>query len=100
MEKGKNGSIYHLSPDKGIAVRDVVRAICDSMEKNFDKSVRNVSERLGQDRAYIIDSTRAREELGWKTDISFEDGVQGVVRWVEEYWEDIQTQPLEYIHKP
>jgi dTDP-glucose 4,6-dehydratase len=70
------------------------------MGKDFDKSVRNVSERLGQDKAYIIDSTRAREELGWTTDISLEEGVQGVVKWVEEYWDEIQAQPLEYVHKP
>jgi dTDP-glucose 4,6-dehydratase len=100
MKNGKDGSIYHLSPDKGIAVRDVVRAICNSMGKDFDESVCNVSERLGQDKAYVIDSTRAREELGWTTAVSLEEGVQGVVRWVEEYWEDIQVKPLEYVHKP
>jgi dTDP-glucose 4,6-dehydratase len=99
MENGKDGSIYHLSPDQGIAVRDVVRAICDSMGKDFDKSTLNVSERLGQDKAYVIDSTRAREELGWLPKVSLDEGIHGVVGWIEKYWEEIQVQPLKYVHK-
>ena len=91
MENGKDGNIYHLSPDLGIAVKDMVRAICDSMGKDFDKAVCNVSERLGQDKAYVIDSTRAREELNWAPDVSLEVGVQGVARWVEEYWNEIKA---------
>lgn len=100
MENGKKGSIYHLSPDNGIAVRDVVRTICEAMGKNFNDSVKSVSERLGQDKAYIIDSSRAREELGWMPHMSLDEGIQGVVGWIEKYWEEIQNQPLEYLHKP
>ena len=60
----------------------------------------SVSERLGQDKAYIIDSSKAREELGWKTSVSFEKGIHEVIQWVEKYWENIKKEPLEYIHKP
>jgi len=100
MENGKNGSIYHLSPDNGIAVRDVVKSICKAMGKNFDESVCSVSERLGQDKSYIIDSSKIRKDLGWSTNISLENGINSVIQWVEKYWEEIQNQPLEYLHKP
>jgi dTDP-glucose 4,6-dehydratase len=100
MENGKPGEIYHLSPDEGITVKDVVRIICEKMKVPFDKAAKTVEERLGQDAAYVIDSTRARNEFGWKPTISMEDGLSGVVNWIEQGWDEIKKQPLEYIHKP
>jgi len=100
MERGENGLIYHLSPDKGIAVRDVVRTICDTMGVSFEDQVETVGERPGQDKAYLVDSSRARERLDWKPSIGFEEGIASVVAWVEDNWREIRDMPLEYIHKP
>jgi len=100
MEKGRPGTIYHLSPDRGYAVCDIVRTICDLMGHDFEASTVAVGERLGQDAAYVIDSTRAREEFGWTPNISLEEGLAEVIAWVESNWEQIQKEPLEYIHKP
>jgi dTDP-glucose 4,6-dehydratase len=99
MENGKDGRMYHLSPDAGVAVRDVVRKICELLKKDFAASTETVEERLGQDKAYVIDSTRARTELGWKPRISIDEGLAEVVRWVEANWTEIQATPLQYIHK-
>ncbi|MDD2777634.1 MAG: GDP-mannose 4,6-dehydratase [Methanocellales archaeon] len=100
MEKGRLGSIYHLSPESGYAVRDVVRKICDLMGRDFEASTVSVGERLGQDAAYVIDSSRARDELGWYPKITLDEGLADVIDWVEDYWEQIQKEPLDYIHKP
>lgn len=100
MEKGRLGTIYHLSPDRGYAVRDVVRKICDLMGRDFEGYTVAVGERLGQDAAYVIDSSRARNELGWYPKIPLEMGLKEVVAWIEENWEQIQKEPLEYVHKP
>lgn len=100
MEKGRPGTIYHLSPDRGNAVRDVVHAICDLMGCDLKTSTVVVGERLGQDAAYVIDSSRAREEFGWYLRISLEEGLAGVVAWVAENWEQIRREPLEYVHNP
>ena len=100
MERGSNGGIYHLSPDHGVKVRDVVGMLCDRMGVDFDKATRTVEERLGQDRAYVIDSSKARAELSWKPAISLQSGLDGVVDWVEREWPRIQSEPLAYMHKP
>jgi dTDP-glucose 4,6-dehydratase len=100
MEQGQNGEIYHLSPDEGVAVRDVVKMICESMDKDVHLATKAVAERLGQDRAYIIDSSKARNDLGWRPEIGMKEGLEGVVAWVNHYWEDIRREPLEYIHRP
>jgi dTDP-glucose 4,6-dehydratase len=100
MEKGKCGEIYHLSPDVGIAVRDVVHLICEKAGKDFQKYTRSVEERLGQDKSYVIDSSKARTDLNWAPKITLSEGLSGVVAWVERYWEEIQSEPWEYVHKP
>lgn len=99
MEKGRIGEIYHLSPDQGIAVREVVVHLCQILGSHFSMATREVEERLGQDRAYIIDSTKARTELGWMPKISIEEGLSQTARWVESSLGEILQQPLDYIHK-
>jgi dTDP-glucose 4,6-dehydratase len=96
---GKTGQIYHFSPDSGISIKNVVKMICDEMGKDFVSSTKSVAERIGQDKAYIIDSTKAREKLGWTPKIRLMDGLQDVITWIENNWDEIKQQPLEYIHK-
>ena len=100
MEKGRAGEIYHLSPGKGITIRDVLKVICGKMGIAFEKATRTVAERLGQDATYVISSSKAREEFGWRPEITFEEGISGVIKWVEDNWSEIQKEPLEYVHKP
>ena len=100
MERGRAGEIYHLSPDGGIAVRDAVALICEKLKVPYDKAVKVVAERLGQDAAYVIDSAKARKEFGWRPAVGMQEGVDKVVTWVSANWEQITREPLEYIHKP
>jgi len=100
MTRGRAGEIYHLSPaDGGISVREVVEVICRSLGADFNKVTKVGPERLGQDKAYTIDSTKARSQLGWTDDISRETGITEVVGWVKGNLESILEQPLNYVHK-
>lgn len=99
MEFGHHGEIYHLSPDCGITVKDLVRTISNKLKVPFDKATKVVEERLGQDAAYVIDSSKARKEFGWSPSIGIEEGISGVINWISAAWDQIQKEPLEYIHK-
>lgn len=99
MLKGRIGEIYHFSPDQGIAVREVVKMICDKMNIDFDKATKTVEERLGQDSAYVIDSSKSRREFGWRARIDMKEGVSEVIDWISDNWEEINNQPMEYVHK-
>jgi len=99
MLNGEIGHIYHISPEKGIAVKDVVKTICKSMEVDFNKVTKTVDERPGQDAAYVIDSGKIRNDFNWKPEISIEKGISRVIQWICDSWDDIKKQPLEYIHK-
>lgn len=99
LERGKVGELYHLSPDQGIAVRDVVQIVAHRRGKSLADVADAVDERPGQDAAYVIDSTKARTELGWRPSVSFEEGLGEVVDWVDQNWDEIRQHPLDYIHK-
>jgi len=96
---GRIGEIYHLSPDQGITVKDVVSIICKKMGIDFDRATKTVAERLGQDAAYVIDSGKARKEFRWKPQVTIEQGLGEVVDWIANDWERIKKEPLEYLHK-
>jgi dTDP-glucose 4,6-dehydratase len=99
LERGEIGEIYHLSPDEGVAVADVVREIAFLMYKNFGDVTETVDERPGQDAAYIIDSSKARNRFGWQPEIALRAGLEETIAWVERNWSEIQAEPLEYEHR-
>jgi len=99
LDKGKIGNIYHLSPEQGHSVKEVVSKICALMGKEFQECTEIVEERLGQDAAYVIDSTSARSKLGWRPTVTLDDGLNQVINWVDDNWTTIQKYPYEYIHK-
>lgn len=100
MTEGDIGNIYHLSPESGISIRNIVGRICKLMGKDFATVTSEIDERLAQDAAYIIDSTRARQAFGWAPEISLEEGLQHVISWIDANWTAIQAEPLDYVHKP
>ncbi len=100
MLDGRPGEMYHLSPTDGVAVRHVVKTICDAAGQDFDAATRIVDERPGQDKAYIIDATKARTELNWQPTISLQQGLTEVFEWIDRDWDHIQHLPLTYEHKP
>jgi dTDP-glucose 4,6-dehydratase len=99
MEEGLPGEIYHLSPDQGVTVKEVVSTLAERLKIPFESAVDVVDERLGQDKAYTIDSSKARRELKWKPTIELGEGLQQTITWVEDYYQEIEKQPLEYLHK-
>lgn len=100
MLDGTAGEIYHLSPDAGISIRELVAMICRMTGVNFTDYVRSAPERPGQDAAYIIDSSKARQTLGWRPGVALEDGVREVINWIDRNWETISRLEQNYVHIP
>ncbi|MDX2187698.1 MAG: GDP-mannose 4,6-dehydratase [Opitutaceae bacterium] len=97
---GKAGDCFHLSTDRFISIRALVEMICVRLKVNFDEVVDVAPERPGKDAAYLLDSTRARTELGWKDQITLEAGIESTIDWMNREFEEIRRQPFDYIHKP
>lgn len=94
------GEIYHFSTSRNISIRSLVELIAKQLNIDFDKNVDIVGERLGKDAAYLLDSTKAWETLGWQHQISLEQGIEETIAWVRDNLDILKQLPFDYIHKP
>ena len=94
------GEVYHFSTHRVISIRELVEMICDRLRADFDQVVEVVGDRPGKDAAYLLDSTKARTTLGWRDDVSLEQGIDETIAWVDRHLDVLKQQPFDYLHKP
>ncbi|MFW9994120.1 MAG: dTDP-glucose 4,6-dehydratase [Candidatus Odinarchaeota archaeon] len=87
MKNGRNGEIYniggHNERENIIIVKKIVELL---QEKTGDQAINEtlikyVKDRPGHDRRYGIDPAKLMNELGWKSEIKFEDGLSSTIDW-------------------
>ena len=78
--RGRPGRIYNIGARQERCNVDVVREVLRQLGKP-ESLIRHVTDRPGHDRRYAIDPTRAQEELGWRPEVEFEDGLARTIRW-------------------
>ncbi len=98
-QNAPTGEVYHISTGVYISIKELVELVCKKMKADFAEVVEVVDERPGKDAAYLLNSDKLRNELGWSDRISLEDGVDQVISWVNENFQELKRQPFEYIHK-
>lgn len=82
---GVHGEVYNIGGQNERTNLDVVKSILKLLNKS-ENLIHFVSDRLGHDRRYAIDSTKIRRELGWVPSYSFESGLKKTLDWyVQEY---------------
>ncbi|MDC0379369.1 GDP-mannose 4,6-dehydratase [Litorivicinus sp.] len=96
---GKIGSSFHISTTDTISIRGLVEQICKKVGVDIDAVIDTSGERLGKDKAYLLDSTKLRTELGWTDAVSLADGLEQTFTWIHDNWSAIKSEPLEYLHK-
>lgn len=97
--RGKIGSAFHLSTGEYLSIRALVEKICQRMGVQFDDLVEIVDDRPGKDAAYLLDSGKARSELGWSDQISLDRGIDDTISWVRANLQALKSAPHDYIHK-
>jgi dTDP-glucose 4,6-dehydratase len=100
LERGEPGGVYHFSTNRFLTIREAVEIMCRRMGLDFETAVRVAPDRPGKDQAYLMDSTHARESLGWADTVDFETGVDETLAWVDQNLDTIRTLGLDYVHKP
>src|SRR5437660_4279891 len=102
LEKGKIGEVYNiggLDLDENLTM---VRRIL-KLTGNPESLVSYVQDRPGHDRRYALDCTKSERELGWRPQITLEDGLRQTIDWYkkEHDWvADVQAgEYLSYYEK-
>ena len=99
MREGSSGETFHIATNDSITIRSLVELICDLMGVRFEDYVDVAEERLGKDSAYLLDSSKVRNILDWKDQVSLKDGILSVLQWIEKNLDVLKQQPFDYIHK-
>ena len=80
LHKGKAGEVYNIGGHNERANIDIVKLILNELDKP-ESLIKFVSDRLGHDRRYAIDSSKIRRDLGWRPKYTFEDGIIETIHW-------------------
>ena len=100
--EGKKGESYNVGGNAEVSNLDVVRNICRLLDElsprpgmsRYEEQIDFVADRPGHDYRYAIDSTKIRNELGWKPNETFETGLRRTVEWYlanSSWWKPILT---------
>jgi dTDP-glucose 4,6-dehydratase len=91
LERGEAGQVYNFGAASERHNIDIVRQVLGLLGKP-ESLITFVKDRLGHDRRYAIDASKAQARLGWAPRHRFEDALATTVRWYVEHrpwWERI-----------
>ena len=98
-KEGKPGEAYHLATSRNESIRDLVQKICDELGAKFDECVEVGPPRLAQDSAYLLDWSKAKNQLGWAPVKTLENVITDTIKWMKKELNRLRVLPSDYIHK-
>ncbi len=98
--KAPVGETYHISTGEIVTIRKLVECVFDKLGARFEDSVEVVGERPGKDSAYLLESSKLRDTLGWRDEVTLDAGLEECIAWVKANLEELRRQPFDYLHKP
>jgi dTDP-glucose 4,6-dehydratase len=96
LERGRIGETYNVGSGVEKSIVEIADVVLELTGKP-DSLKTIVPDRPGHDRRYLLDSSKLRHELGWKPDITFEDGMRETVAWYtarRDWWEPLKERAL------
>jgi dTDP-glucose 4,6-dehydratase len=89
LEKGRIGEVYCFGGSAEKENIELVKMICEILDemkprkdrKSYKEQISFVKDRMGHDLRYAIDDSKARKELGFKVDKSFDEKIRKTIEW-------------------
>ncbi len=102
LHKGVEGGVYNIGTAEEKTNIETAHLLLKEMGLG-EEMIEYVKDRPGHDRRYAIDASKLMRELGWKPEVSFEEGVQKTFNWYREnewWWKKLKTgEYLAYYQK-
>jgi len=87
IDKGAMGETYIIGADNDhVNNKQVIEMICELMGKPKDW-YEHVNDRPGHDMRYAMDSTKLRQELGWKPQYTDQDGMKNGLKQTIDWYD-------------
>ncbi|MDE5876515.1 MAG: dTDP-glucose 4,6-dehydratase [Muribaculaceae bacterium] len=88
FHEGKVAETYNIGGFNEWKNIDLIKVIIKTVDRllgnpegQSEKLITYVTDRLGHDMRYAIDSRKLQSELGWEPSLQFEEGIEKTVRW-------------------
>ena len=88
FHKGKVAETYNIGGFNEWKNIDLIKVMIKTVDRLLGNPeghslslITYVTDRLGHDVRYAIDSTKLQNELGWEPSLQFEEGIEKTVRW-------------------
>ena len=100
FHKGKVAETYNIGGFNEWKNIDLIKVMIKTVDRILGNAeghsldlITYVTDRLGHDARYAIDSSKLQRELGWEPSLQFEEGIEKTVRWYleNEAWLDNVT---------
>lgn len=97
LHQGKLGETYCIGGKSERSNLFIVQEILKLLGKGEDM-IEYVTDRPGHDRRYAINTSKIERELGWKPEVTLEDGLKKTVEWFKEneaWWRNVKSGEYE-----
>ena len=88
LREGETGETYLIGGRSERRNIDIAKQICEILDElspredgQYAELMTSVTDRLGHDFRYAIDSSRMEQELGWQPAETFDSGIRRTVEW-------------------
>jgi dTDP-glucose 4,6-dehydratase len=92
VRDGVPGETYHVGTGVEVSVDQLADLVLRELGLPLDRKM-TVPDRPGHDRRYLLDSAKIQRELGWKPEISWDQGVRDTIGWYaanRDWWEPLR----------
>ncbi|MDF2543885.1 MAG: dTDP-glucose 4,6-dehydratase [Herbinix sp.] len=84
LHLGKVGEVYNVGGHNEYTNLEILTTILTILKEDFnipDAPIKFVMDRKCHDKRYAIDPSKIMNELGWKPETNFNDGIRKALRW-------------------
>ena len=99
FENGRAGEIYNIGGGTELTNVEITRALLELCGAD-ESMIEPVEDRLGHDRRYCVDWGKIREELGYRPEVDFDEGLARTVKWYREnesWWRPLKERAVNII---
>jgi len=94
VEGGRAGEVYNIGGGTELTNYELTGKLLEAMGVDWER-VERVTDRKGHDRRYSVDITKISNELGYKPQVPFEEGLARTVQWYRDnrdWWESLKER--------
>ena len=94
LTKGKPGDVFNIGGGRELSNLELTRVILEAMAASEER-IEEVVDRLGHDFRYSLNIEKITNQLGYKPEVDFEEGISQTIEWYKsnkKWWGPLVTR--------